>query len=233
MNKYPASSAQSYIESARFKLNHLQPYRYYEPGLLKVTARNLHPACSLVLPNGRLGNEAIFSSARPQAKLSQSFIKIKTMDPLSATASAVTVVGLLSQSCLFVFDFLRNFSDASFVIKNHYLALQALHADLRKIQDLHTKNPSLVELTPQFSVLIPEMLADFTTVEAKLRKIRGKLGEGKGTKAWARVTWSLSSEQWLDKFLSRVQTYHAIFSSELMLVLMSALTMEYRLTSWV
>ena len=155
------------------------------------------------------------------------------MDPLSATASAITVVGLLSQSCLFVFDFLRNISDATFVIKNHYLALQALHADLRKIQDLHTKSPSLIELTPQFSILLPEILADFTTIEAKLRKIRAKLGQGKGTKAWAKVTWSLSSEQWLHKFLGRVQTYHAIFSSELMLVLMSALTTEYGLTSWV
>ena len=148
------------------------------------------------------------------------------MDPLSVTASAVTVAGLLSQSCLFVSDFLRNFSDASFDIKNHHLALQALHADLRKIQDLHTKNPSIVELTPEFSVLVPEMLADFTTVEAKLRKIRGKLRESKGSKAWARLTWSLSSEQWLEKFLSRVHTYHAIFSSELMLVLMSALTIH-------
>ena len=140
------------------------------------------------------------------------------MDPLSITASAITVVGLLSQSCLSVFDFLQRCSDAPVDIKIHHLALQALHADLRKIQDLHAKNPSILELSPEFSALVPELLADFLAVETKLRKIRAKFDQGKGTKLWARVTWSLSSEQWLGKFLDRVQIYQTVFTSELMLV---------------
>ena len=43
------------------------------------------------------------------------------MDPLSVTASAISVVGLLSQSCLFVSDFFRNFSDAPVDIKHHHM----------------------------------------------------------------------------------------------------------------
>ena len=79
----------------------------------------------------------------------------------------------------------------------------------------------MVELTPEFSALVPEWLADFKTVEAKLRKMYEKFSGGKGTRAWARAIWSLSSEQWLEKFLKRVHLYHAIFSSELMLLLLS------------
>lgn len=149
------------------------------------------------------------------------------MDPLSVTASAVTVIELLSQSCLFLCDFLRNFCDAPVNVKHHHMALQALYAGLRKVQDLHTKNPSTVELSPEFSALVPEWLADFVAVEAKLRKIRDRLGEGRGTRSWARVTWALSSEQWLEKFLKRVHVYHAVFSSELMLVLMSVLSIGF------
>ena len=154
------------------------------------------------------------------------------MDPLSVTASAVTVIGLLSQSCFFVSGFLQNLCDAPVDIKNHHIALRALYAGLRKIQDLHTKNPSIVEFTPEFSALVLEWLTDFVTIEAKLRVLREKIGEGKGTRAWARVTWSLSSERWLGKFLNRVQTYHAIFSSELTLLLMSVLIVKYWIASW-
>ena len=140
------------------------------------------------------------------------------MDPLSITASAITVVSLLSQSCLSVFDFLQRCSNAPVDIKTHHLAIQALHADLRKIQDLHTKNPLIIELSPELSALIPEILADFLTVETKLRKLRTKFGQGRGTKVWARVTWSLSSEQRLGKFLDRAQIYHAVLISELLLI---------------
>ncbi len=143
------------------------------------------------------------------------------MDPLSVTASAVTVAGLLSQSCLFISKFLRSCSAAPNDIKYHHLALQALYAGLRKIQDLHTKNPSAFELTPEFSALLPKWLADFVTIEARIRRIREKFRGDRSTKAWARVVWSLTSEQWLRKFLHRVHLYHTIFSSELMLVLMS------------
>ena len=149
------------------------------------------------------------------------------MDPLSITASAITVVGVLSQSCLSGFDFLQRCSNAPVDIKIHHLAIQALYADLRKIQDLHAKNPLIVELSPEFSALVPELLADFLAVETKLRKIHAKFGQGKGTKVWARVTWSLSSEQWLGKFLDRVQVYHTVFISELMLISTSVLVSSH------
>ena len=150
------------------------------------------------------------------------------------SASAVAIIGLLSQSCVFVCDFLGKISDAPVDIKNHHTALKALYAGLGKIQDLHTKNPSVIELTPEFSALVLEWLTDFVTIEAKLRKFHEKIGGRKGTRAWARVIWSLSSDRWLGKFLNRVHTYHAIFSSELMLLLMSVLIQvgELRLTRW-
>ena len=137
------------------------------------------------------------------------------------TASAVAIIGLLSQSCIFVCEFLGNFSYALVDIKNHYTALKALYAGLGKIKDLHTKNPTVIELTPVFSALMLAWLTDFVTSEAKLRKFHKQIGGGKGTRVWARVIWSLSSDRWLGKFLDRVHTCHAIFSSEFMLLLIS------------
>ena len=63
-----------------------------------------------------------------------------------------------------------------------------------------------------------EWLTDFVTIEAKLRKFHEQIDGGKGTRAWARVIWS---DRWLGKFLDPFHTYHAIFSSELMLLLIS------------
>ena len=111
------------------------------------------------------------------------------------TADAVAIIGLLSQPCIFDCEFLGNFSDAPVDIKDHYIALKALYAGLGKIQDLHTKNPTVIELSPELSALMLEWLTDIVTIEAKLRKIYEQIGGGKGTRAWARVIWSLSSDR--------------------------------------
>lgn len=147
------------------------------------------------------------------------------MDPFSTTASSVTVAGLLGQSCLFIANFLRDFYQAPDEINHHHTALRALHAGLRQIQALQTEHASTIVLTPEFAVLLTDWSKDFEHVEMKLSRRREKLDKDKCTKTWVRMRWSLSLDPWLGKFLNRVQIYHSIFSTELMTILMSAMTM--------
>ena len=142
------------------------------------------------------------------------------MDPFSAAASAVSVAGLLGQSCLFISNILRDISGAPADIEHHQAALNAFCAALRKIDTLCSENESVIELSPEFSALLHAWLKDFRTAEAKLREICQKVDKGRGTRTWTKMKWALSLDRWLDKFLRRVQDYHSIFSLELMTILM-------------
>lgn len=147
------------------------------------------------------------------------------MDPFSTTASAVTVAGLLGQSCLSIANFFRDFSQAPIEINHHHTAFRALHAGIRQIEALQREHPSTIVLTPEFAALLTDWLKDFDNVEMKLSRKRESLDKDKFTRTRAKIRWSLSLDPWLEKFLNRVQIYHSIFSTELMTILMCAMTM--------
>lgn len=142
------------------------------------------------------------------------------MDPFSAAASALSTAGLLGQSCLFISNLLRDISDAPADIEHHQAALEALNAGLRRIDLLRSENKSVIELTPEFSALLCAWLKDFEIAEAKLRVVCKKVAKGRGTRTWTKMKWSLSLDHWLASFLRRVQGYHSIFTTELMVILM-------------
>ena len=143
------------------------------------------------------------------------------MDPLSATASAIAIIGLLGQSCQFVSRFLGGISDASASIRARHTTLQALSASLRKIQALYAENSQITEPAPEFAAQVADCMTDFVTIEAKLRKAIEGLNKGRCTRRLAKLKWSISSEDWLKRFLTRVQRYHAVMSLELMTLQMS------------
>ena len=140
------------------------------------------------------------------------------MEPLSATASVISVVGLLSQSCGFVATFFRGISDAPVDIKRHRVVLQGLDTTVRELHTRCRENASTITLSPAFSNLLAECMADFATIETKLRQAEESCGKGYRRRIWGRMKWSLSSEHWLGKFLRRLQQYCAVISLELQLL---------------
>lgn len=154
------------------------------------------------------------------------------MDPLSGTASTIAIVGLLSQSCRFLFTIFRDISDAPTELEYYTTALRALEVGLGRIQALHTVNASTFQLTPEFSSHAAQCMADFRSIEARLTQAKLKFDKGRGVRMWAMMKWSLSAEHWLGKFLARVQIFHTIVSLELRALETYALTLTSPLASF-
>ena len=137
------------------------------------------------------------------------------MDPLSSTASAITVLGLLTQSTIFTARFLHEYRDASVEIKHYHTTLENFRGCLMDMQALYSENAHIIELTPVVSTQIAECMADFVAMEAKIRKARCALERDKYTRTWARLKWSLLSEQWFRNFFDRIQNYQSLFTFQL------------------
>jgi hypothetical protein len=147
-------------------------------------------------------------------------LPVYTMDPLSAAANTIAVLGLTGQSCQFLFNFFRSVLEAPKDIQHYTATLRALHSTFSRIQLLCLDEHYSVRLSPEFGPQLTQCMIDLKTTAAKIRKIDDMLTKSRVLRTWAKFKWSSSSDHWLGKFFSRVQMYHTMFSLELMTIQM-------------
>lgn len=70
------------------------------------------------------------------------------MDPFSATANVVAIIGFLGESCQFIITFLRGFLDAPEDIRSHNITLRALHEVFRRVHALCADDTSTLRFSP-------------------------------------------------------------------------------------
>ena len=135
-------------------------------------------------------------------------------DPLSTTASILAVFGFAGQSCQFLFEFFQTFSEVPKEVQNHVSLLHSLRATFTRIETLGGH----VKFTDELQSQIKECMVDFQGVELKVRQVIVQMEKGRMRRTWTRLKWTSSAENWLSKFLTRVQIYHTIFSLELLVL---------------
>ena len=140
-------------------------------------------------------------------------------DPLSITASVLTVVACAAQSCDGLCRFLRSISEVSEDIQHHIAALQALQSTFAGIAALERDIPIRAFIKPAFKVRLNECMLDLQEMEKLVKSFHIQLEEGRVRRMWTRVRWSsLSHNHKLQKYLSRIESYHTTFSLDLLLL---------------
>lgn len=137
------------------------------------------------------------------------------MDPLSVTANAIAVVGITCKTCRSLYHFFRGLAEVSDDVRRICKTLQSLESVLSSIQLLHADAEIERYITREFKVCLEECMLDIRSVEARVRKADMLLQKGRLHRSWAQLKWSSTADHWLDKFFARVQTYHTVFSLEL------------------
>ena len=142
------------------------------------------------------------------------------MEPLSITASVVTLLAVACTSCQSIHSFLGGFADAPHDIKRNCAALQSLKSTLHCIQSLPAEFEIGQYFTENLKARLEECMTDLCVVETRVHKAQGQIRKGKLRKTWMRLRWSVSDEHWLGRFFARVQTYQTVFALELMMLQM-------------
>jgi len=140
-------------------------------------------------------------------------------DPLSCVANITAILGFTTHSCHYLFEFFTKIVDAPTEIRHHILWLRALQSTFSELQvlvgDGRLRN-IFMHLPPGFDSRLRGACSDLQEVEQRVRRIAGRLKKGGMIQTWARFKYAFSGDQWLKKFLERLQTYQAIFTLDLL-----------------
>ena len=136
------------------------------------------------------------------------------MDPISTTASIISITGLACHSCQALISFFHGISEARGDILHFCSTLQSLDSILQSIKSLCIDARIKQHITLNLTVCLEKCASEVQLVDAKCQKAQKLIQRGPLHSSWARLRWYLSAEHWLKKFFARVQTYHAILSLE-------------------
>lgn len=149
-------------------------------------------------------------------------------EPLSTTASVLTVVGFAAESSKTVFKFFRGIASMPANVHESLLVLKSLYITMTNLQQSGTKLDPKYKFSPHFCHRLNECLNDLKTFETKIAKIDARFGvkkscnrnwDGKARRSWERVRWLLIGEQETEKFLQKVKLYQNEFFLELLMLL--------------
>lgn len=140
-------------------------------------------------------------------------------DPLSSAASLIAVLGFSLQSCKYLVGFFQGIAGAPTHVRHNVLWLQALHSTLSELhglsKDIHF-HCAHIELPSGFNARIEECKTDLLETESRIRRVSQNLQGTRMLQTWTRVKYSFAADQWLANFFRRLQTYHTVFTLDLM-----------------
>ena len=137
------------------------------------------------------------------------------MDPISATANIIAIVGVAVKSCQALQSFFRGISEAREDILQFCRTLKSLESMLSCIGSLCI-DPNIGQyLTANFTRCLEECHSELQTARTRCQKAQRLIRKGTIKSSLARLIWFSSAEHWLEKFFSQIQTYHMVFSLEL------------------
>lgn len=140
-------------------------------------------------------------------------------EPLSTTASILAVAGVAAKSCECLYNALRLYSEAPKDLQHHINAVQALQSIFADIAALEKDLPNAALITPDFKARLQACMLELQAVERLAKSFYTRLEEGRARRTWAKMRWSSADQrQVLKRYLSRIESYHKMFSLDLLLL---------------
>ena len=136
------------------------------------------------------------------------------MDPFSAAANALALLGLAAQSAQILVEYLRAFVKASEAVRQHTTALETLSSTLTGIQTLGRVLPPEYAWPGEFHSRLESCLADLDAIKKKLKGLGDHLRRDGMKRAYARMKW-YSLQREMQPSFARIQLYIAAFSTDL------------------
>ena len=136
------------------------------------------------------------------------------MEPVSFTASLLTLLGAAVATCELTYNFILDISHVPDEIRSQAIKLQCLHQSISALLDLYSRDdlPPELEINPFLERNLHIFLDETHEVEVKIQISSKKLDESRTRRLWERVTW-LSSDRRLRKFYASLDDWMKIFST--------------------
>ena len=143
------------------------------------------------------------------------------MDPLSATASVLTVVEAACSSSKFICTFFQSISHASDDIHHYRAILQALQESLTQLRTVCTLTDFSREHAAKLLSKANEYFNELKAAEEHISLIDRSLQAGRIRRTWTLVQWTLlKGEPWVDRFFKQMTMWTSMIKCDLILIQM-------------
>lgn len=142
------------------------------------------------------------------------------MDPLSITASVLTLVATAGHSCVYVSSLIKHTSNAPDDIKRQCVAIDALSATFGRLGTLLTTIPASVQINAEFAQHLNNFIIEVKEVEHLTNGANELISRRGVGSTRARVKWALGGEKRWRAFIENMALWNTIFSNELQTIQM-------------
>jgi len=133
------------------------------------------------------------------------------MDPVSLSASFVTLLASGAASCKFIYNSLLDFSDAPLEIATQAAKLKCLHGTILSTVEAYSKLPPDLHLDPNLEDQIQRFVLHVEKIKVIIENKSYGLNRSRSHHLRERCLW-LSSDRKLRKFYESLDHWNIIFS---------------------
>jgi hypothetical protein len=137
------------------------------------------------------------------------------MDPVSATASILTLLGAAGGSCKFLFNFLHDLSDAPHDIQVQNKKLGCLYETLTALSQMYAQLPADFQSHPHLQGKLLEFAQDLGKVRGRIEVKTTALGKGRRHKVQESFKWLFFDRQ-LKKLFDSLDHWDMVLSQAMM-----------------
>lgn len=133
------------------------------------------------------------------------------MDPISASASMLTILSAAGGSVKFIHSFIISLQDAPSELRAHNAQLDCLHRTIAFLEKVCTELPKDFQLDASLHTHIVNFTREVNLVRAIVEEKNAMMGKGRGYRIRESFRWLLFDRQ-LKKFFNSLDHWHTIFS---------------------
>lgn len=133
------------------------------------------------------------------------------MDPLSAAASVLTVLGAAGGSVKFLHAFIINFEDAPSEIKKQVIQLETLGRSISQLIKLYNGMAQDCQLDSDVVKAISDFEQEASSVRTGLEEQIAKMDKSRGHRLKGKLKWVIFDHK-LKRFLSSVDSWNIVIS---------------------
>lgn len=143
------------------------------------------------------------------------------MDGLSLAANVIAVLTAAMQTSKFLFEFFQGMADAPAEIRQNVVWLQALYSTFNNLHHL-MNDPRFSDFNAivpaDFKARLTSCQADLQKIERRISRTQKDLHGNRMLQTWTKVKYTLSGDQRITKFSSRLVAYQSAFTIDLVTV---------------
>lgn len=133
------------------------------------------------------------------------------MDPLSASASILTILGAAGGSVKFLHQFILDFKDTPTELRSYSSHLECLHCTITCLMQVYDNLPPTFRLDARIAGWAAEFMEETTAVRSILEKKVVSMSEGRGQRVRESLRWMLFDRK-VRKFFASLEHWNMIFS---------------------